>query len=281
MSNELAARILYCDNNFIVVNKIAGEAVEGAGKGMVDLPRQLAAVLPPEEKKAPTSRNISEPPIVRPVAVHRLDVPVSGCAVFARTGEALRFLNSVFSGNNVEKKYWAIVEQPPGLPENGVLFSENAACELVHWLQFDPRRNKSTAYDEQKQGQNPEPGGQLRTSHHRYAVPLRKKAILRYRPVGRGRDYLFMEIETVSGRHHQIRAQLERIGLHIKGDLKYGARRSEKNGGIRLHARSISFPNFSEKNNITIIADPPVRDNLWIAFEEAAGTVSAFPGVNC
>jgi 23S rRNA pseudouridine1911/1915/1917 synthase len=159
-------------------------------------------------------------------------------------------LNAAFNAANsaaaVEKRYWAVVEPPRKDTE-----ADSFGGELVHWLRFDSRRNRSTAYDEQKPGL--------------------KKAVLRYRLIGRGRDYLFLEIETVTGRHHQIRAQLERLGLHIKGDLKYGARRSEKNGGIRLHARSLSFPDPSEKNNgnkrITVQADPP-RDNLWLAFEE-------------
>jgi 23S rRNA pseudouridine1911/1915/1917 synthase len=87
---------------------------------------------------------------------------------------------------------------------------------------------------------------------------------------GRGRDYLFLEIELVTGRHHQIRAQLERIGLHVKGDLKYGARRSEKNGGIRLHARSFSFPDMAGNGKrIAVQADPPLQDNLWQAFQQA------------
>jgi 23S rRNA pseudouridine1911/1915/1917 synthase len=186
------------------------------------------------------------------VAAHRLDVPVSGCVVFARTRAALRFLNAAFGGGDgkvAEKRYWAGVEQP----QNDAPLQ--AAGELTHWIQFDPRRNRSVAFDE--------PG------------PGRKKAVLRYRLAGRGRDYLFLEIEPLTGRHHQIRAQLEKVGLHVKGDLKYGARRSEKNGGIRLHARLLSFPDpngipSADGKRITVQADPPVRDNLWLAFEEAA-----------
>jgi len=226
--DALVSRIIYCDSHCVVVNKIAGEAVEGVRPGMADLPQLLAAelaVFPPP----------AEDSLALPVAAHRLDVPVSGCVVFARTASALRFLNAAFSGGTVEKHYWAVVEPLPALTESG---------ELVHWIQFDSRRNKSVAFDE--------PG------------PGRKKAVLRYRLAGRGNNYLFLEIETVTGRHHQIRAQLERAGLHIKGDLKYGAKRSEKSGGIRLHARSLSFPNPSgSKKNITVQAAPPLRDNLW------------------
>jgi 23S rRNA pseudouridine1911/1915/1917 synthase len=238
VSGGLASRILHCDAACVVVNKIAGEAVEGAGKNMADLPRLLAAELSaPEYPPALPAEDV----LSLPCAVHRLDVPVSGCAVFARTGAALGFLNNEFKANNVKKNYWAVVEQSDsGGPEY---------AELVHWLEFNPRNNKSFAYNE--------PG------------PGRKKAVLRYRLAGRGEKYLFLEIELVTGRHHQIRAQLERLGLRVKGDLKYGARRSEKNGGIRLHARSISFPDPSGNDNrITVQADPPLQDNLWLAAQE-------------
>jgi len=255
MGSEIAPRILYCDASCVVVNKIAGEAVEGAGKGMTDLPRLLAAELTVPDYPPPMPAGDALP---LPTAVHRIDVPVSGCVAFARTGAALRFLNSTFSGGgateggDVKKYYWAIVESSPN-----ALFSEDTAegVELIHWIQFDPRRNKSIAHTE--------PG------------PGRKKAILRCRPAGRGERYLFLEIELITGRHHQIRAQLERLGLHIKGDLKYGARRSEPAGGIRLHARLLSFPNpggnpDDNDNRITVQAEPPLRDNLWQAFAETS-----------
>jgi 23S rRNA pseudouridine1911/1915/1917 synthase len=254
MGEEINGRILYCDGDCIVINKMAGEAVEGAGKGMIDLPKLLAEQMP----------GLNLPPIlpaedafVLPTAVHRLDVPVSGCVAFARTGTALRFLNNVFHGNMVEKHYWAIVEQPK---DSGacqwleVLSSE--FVEIIHWIQFDSRKNKSFAHNEQSRG--------------------RKKAILRCRLAGKGRDYLFLEVDLVTGRHHQIRAQFEKLGLHIKGDLKYGARRSERDGGIRLHARLLSFPRMDAGNSspsgirrITVQADPPIKDNLWQAFQSA------------
>ena len=250
--NNIASRIIYRDAHCVIVNKIAGEAVEGARAGMADLPRLISAELalsPPLPAKHL---------LALPAAAHRLDVPVSGCVVFALTQTAIASLNAAFSGGIVEKRYWAIVELPKSttpfaaFPESG---------EMVHWIRFESKRNKSTAFDEPGSG--------------------RKKAVLRYRLVGSGRDYLFLEIETVTGRHHQIRAQLQRAGLHIKGDLKYGARRSEKNGGIRLHARSLSFPALGDSAGdrvadcrISVQADPPLRDNLWLAFEEAFGAVS-------
>ena len=234
---DIKSRILYCDSNCVVVNKMAGEAVEGAGQGMIDLPKILAAEL----------GSSSEDALLVPVAAHRLDVPVSGCVVFARTTEALRFLSNAFKHNETEKQYWAIVENPQdnaALPEN-----TGEMTELIQWIQFNPRQNKSIAHNE--------PG------------PGRKKAILRYRLAGKGTDYLFLEIDLITGRHHQIRAQLERIGLRIKGDLKYGARRSERNGGIRLHARALAFQLTENGKRITVQADPPLRDNLWLAFAES------------
>ena len=247
MENEIASRILYCDSYCIVVNKIAGEAVEGAGKGMMDLPRLLAVELA-ETRWLPSA----DDSLALPAAVHRLDVPVSGCAVFARTKTALGNLNESFAKNAVEKMYWAIVEVPND--DKAGQWLESTALqnvELVHWIEFNPRKNKSIAHDEQGSG--------------------RKKAILRCRQIGRGSDYLFLAIELVTGRHHQIRAQLQRMGLHIKGDLKYGSRRSERNGGICLHARSVTFPDpANSTRTITVQADPPLRDNLWLAFEEVA-----------
>ena len=245
--NEIESRILHCDPHCVVVNKIVGEVVEGAGKGMTDLPRLLADELAGQQWPPPT-----DDALALPTAVHRIDVPVSGCAVFARTKHALGNLNESFAQNTVKKMYWAIVEIPND--EKVCQWLESAAlqsAELVHWIEFNPRKNKSVAHDEQGSG--------------------RKKAILRCRLVGRGRDYLFLEIKLVTGRHHQIRAQLKRLGLHIKGDLKYGSRRSEKSGGIRLHARSLAFPNPTDSSQtINVQAAPPLKDNLWLAFEEAA-----------
>jgi len=239
-SNEaipLVSRILYLGKDCVVVNKLSGEAVEGAGQGMGDLPGQLASVLAEKADlpESPTDRLVDR--LERPEAVQRLDVPVTGCALFALSKPGLSFLNDVFASGKAEKHYWAVVEKPERLPpESG---------ELVHWIYFDKGKNKSFAYEE--------------------AGPGRKKAVLRYRIAGEGRNYLFFEIELLTGRHHQIRAQFARLGLHIKGDLKYGARRSEKTGGIRLHARSLSFPDPEGSGPISVQADPPVMDGLWEA----------------
>jgi 23S rRNA pseudouridine1911/1915/1917 synthase len=230
-------RVLFVNDDIIVVNKRAGEAMEGAGKGMVDLPRLL------REHYGTVNGKEGE---FAPTAVHRLDVPVSGCALFARTPEALVFLNNVFSrnayqGGRAEKYYWAVIEKSraiQNLAETG---------ELVHWIQTNKKKNKSVAHDKK--------------------TAIRKEGILRYRLRGMGTHYVFIEIDLVTGRHHQIRAQFAALGLHIKGDLKYGAARSEKDGGIRLHARSLYFPDPSVPGNfIHVTADPPVMDRLWKSF---------------
>jgi 23S rRNA pseudouridine1911/1915/1917 synthase len=248
--NDLSSRVLYQDEACVVINKLCGEALEGTpenGAYNIAVPRHFSGGRPGD--------------LAVPLPVHRLDVPVTGCVVFARTRYALGFLSAAFARagaaagrgtpppQTVEKHYWAVVERPSA----GTSIS--GAGELRHWLSFDSRKNKSFACD------TPGPG--------------RKEALLKYRFVGEGRNYFFLDIELITGRHHQIRAQLARMGLRIKGDLKYGARRSEKDGGIRLHARSVSFPDPSGNGGtIAVTAQPPLRDNLWTAFAEAAGRVT-------
>ncbi|MDR0585748.1 MAG: RNA pseudouridine synthase [Treponema sp.] len=235
--NGIEERVLFINDDIIVVNKRAGEAMEGAGRGMVDLPKLL------NERYGVKKSKGGE---FAPTAVHRLDVPVSGCALFARTPKALAFLNNVFSrnvyqGGRAEKYYWAVVEKTK---ETGNLAETG---ELVHWIQTNTKKNKSSAYDKR--------------------TAIRKEGILRYRIKGIGKKYIFIEVELVTGRHHQIRAQFAALGLRIKGDLKYGAARSEKDGGIRLHARSLYFPDPSVPGNfIHVAADPPVMDILWESF---------------
>jgi len=220
-------RILFQNDACLVVNKLIGEAVEGARNGIISLPDVLSDALN------------SKPEIME--AVNRLDVPVTGCALFALNKEALIFLNDIFSKENdsVKKRYWAIIEKPSSPPpESG---------ELVHWIKINSNKNKSFAYNTESKG--------------------RKKASMRYRITGEGDNYLFMEIELLTGRHHQIRAQLAAVDLHIKGDLKYGAKRGEKEGGIRLHARYLSFPDPLNRNEkIFVTAQVPKTDNLWRAF---------------
>ena len=234
--------ILYRSSACIVINKLKGEAVEGAAKGMINLSEKLALLLPDAE-------------LIE--AVHRLDVPVTGCALFALSNPALVFLNSAFAGKDsltVEKHYWAIVEKPVfDLPQEG---------ELVHWIETNNKTNKSFAYNEES------PASSASCNEvSRALAAKRKKASLHYKVLNTGQNYLCLEIRLLTGRHHQIRAQLEAIGLFIKGDLKYGAKRSEKTGGIRLHARSLLFPDpLNHSVNINVSSDPPEMDNLWRLF---------------
>ena len=235
MDIPLAERVLYADPRCLVINKIPGEAVEGAGPGMADLSALAGALLP------------AGPGGIPPAPVHRLDAPASGCVLFARRKGALVFLNRALAAGGIEKRYWAVLEESASLDEAG---------ELVHWMGGGHGGyNKVTAFAQ------PAPG--------------RKRAALRYRVIGRGERYVFAEITLLTGRHHQIRAQLAAAGLHIKGDLKYGARRSDPNGGIRLHARLLSFPDprASEAGRmLQVCAPPPFRDRLWAAFEASGGS---------
>jgi 23S rRNA pseudouridine1911/1915/1917 synthase len=210
---------------------LAGEAVEGAGKGMVNLPDELTLLLPRETELIE--------------AVHRIDVPVTGCVLFALTKKALSFLNSIFHSDTqsekLKKKYWAITEKS-GKPETPGL-----KTILTHYIETNSRLNKSFVYQDDRPG--------------------RKKAVLYYKMIKEGQNYLFLEIDLFTGRHHQIRAQLAATGKPVKGDLKYGAKRSEKAGGIRLHAYSLSFPDpVNKKGMISLKAQPPQMDNLWEAF---------------
>ena len=223
---ELKERLLFVNDACIVINKLSGESSES-----INLPGDLI------------------PPGKLPLPVHRLDMPVTGCLLLARNHEAAAFLGAAFAAHDGrgEKRYWAIIERPPSdmvLPSSG---------ELIHWLIENRKANKSFAVKEDppsQKGRRPHP----------------KKAILRYRLTGEGDHYLFMEIDLITGRRHQIRSQLAAVGLHIKGDLKYGARRSEKAGGIRLHAYSLAFPNpLAPGETIRVKAAPPIMDSLWTA----------------
>jgi 23S rRNA pseudouridine1911/1915/1917 synthase len=229
-------RILYIDDHCIVVNKAIGEAAEGAAKGMIDLPRVLTQQF--------GSGKTSGGKAFVPTAVHRLDVPVTGAILFARTPEALAFLNQQFAQRKADKRYWAVIEKPE---TDWPLSNEG---DFIHWIQVDALHNKSVGFTKE--------------------YPQHQKAELHYKVIGQGEHYTFLEIQLITGRHHQIRAQLEAEGLHIKGDLKYGAKRSEKEGGIRLHARSLTFPHPKKDEEISVTAPILLRDNLWLAFEEEA-----------
>ena len=223
-------RILYEDNHLVVVNKPHARLVQGDQTGDLSLDHQIREFI---EKK------YDKPGRAFLGVVHRLDRPVSGVVVFAKTSKALSRLNRAFKEHKVQKKYWAIVENPPREPEG----------TLVHYLMRNRKINKSKAFD----------------SMH----PDSKKAILTYRFCGQARNYYFLEIDLQTGRHHQIRAQLTAIGCTIKGDLKYGARRSNPGGGISLHARELGFMHPVRGEMMVIAADPP-DEPLWHLFSEMA-----------
>ena len=218
--------VLYEDNHLIAINKSGNDLVQGDHTGDISLDQQVKQYL--KEK-------YNKPGNVYLGVTHRLDRPVSGVVLFAKTSKALSRINRLFKEKSVDKVYWAIVKQPPKLP-NGF---------LKHYLVRNPQKNKSFSYDEPRSNS--------------------KQAILTYKTLASSDRYHLLEIRPETGRHHQIRSQLSKIGSPIKGDLKYGFPRSNENGGISLHARQISFVHPVQKRTISITADPP-RDNLWDFF---------------
>lgn len=218
--------VLYEDNHIIVVNKSASEIVQGDKTGDVPLSDMVKAYLKNKHQK---------PGNVFVGVTHRLDRPVSGLVVFAKTSKALSRLNEMFRVGQVQKTYWAIVKNEP----------KQSEAELVHWLVRNEKQNKSYAYERE--------------------VKDAKKAVLRYRMIGRSDNYSLLEVELMTGRHHQIRCQLSKMGCPIKGDLKYGSPRSNPDGSICLHARRISFVHPVSKELIELEAPLP-EDKLWHCF---------------
>lgn len=219
--------ILYEDNHIIIVNKAPGEIVQGDKTGDVPLSEVVKEYL--KEK-------YNKPGNVFCGVTHRLDRPTSGVVVFAKTGKALSRLNDMFRNGEVDKTYWAVVKDRPPKEED----------QLTHYLVKNEKTNKSSAFETEK--------------------PHTKKAVLHYRLISASQNYNLLEIDLETGRHHQIRAQLSKIGCPIRGDLKYGAARSNPDGSISLHARSISFIHPVSKEKIMVTAPVP-KDNLWRAFE--------------
>ena len=215
--------VVYEDNHVIIVNKSSSEIVQGDKTG--DKPLS-------ETVKEYIKEAYAKPGNVFLGVVHRLDRPVSGVVLFARTSKALPRLNDMFRNGEVRKTYWAIVKDAP----------PQASGTLEHWLVRNEKQNKSYAYDRE--------------------VPNSKKAILNYRVIGSSDNYYLLEVDLKTGRHHQIRCQLAKMGCPIKGDLKYGAKRSNPDGSISLHARSISFTHPVSKQPIEAVAPVP-EDNLW------------------
>ena len=219
--------VIYEDNHLIAVNKTCSEIVQGDKTGDAPLSEIVAQWL--KEK-------YNKPGNVFVGVTHRLDRPVSGLVLFAKTSKALSRFNEMFRVGEVKKTYWAIVKQRP----------EKEEAELVHYIVRNEKQNKSFPYDTEK--------------------PNSKKAILHYKIIGRSDNYYLLEIDLKTGRHHQIRCQLAKIGCPIKGDLKYGFPRSNPDGGISLHSRKATFIHPVSKQEVEITAPVP-NDNLFKAFE--------------
>lgn len=217
--------VLYEDNHIIIVNKAPGEIVQGDKTGDKPLSERVKEYLKVKYNK---------PGNVFCGVTHRLDRPTSGVVVFAKTSKALSRLNAMFKNNEVDKTYWAIVKKLP----------EKTEATLTHYLIKNERTNKSTAHDVEK--------------------PNTKKSVLHYKVIAQSQNYNLLEVELETGRHHQIRCQLSKIGSPIKGDLKYGAERSNPDGSISLHARKIAFIHPVSKEKIEVAAPPP-DDVLWNA----------------
>jgi len=224
---HISDSVLYEDNHLIVINKPAGALVQGDKTG--DLPIS-------DDVKAYIKIKYNKPGDVFLGTVHRLDRPTSGLVLFARTSKALTRMNALFKSGDIQKTYWAITEKSP----------TTATGKLIDFLQKTERNNKSHVVSENTAGA--------------------KKAELDYALKGKGDRYSFIEINPMTGRHHQIRVQLSHMGCIIKGDLKYGAKRSNKDGSICLHARKLSFVHPVKKETVEIVAPVP-NDNLWKAFE--------------
>lgn len=221
--------ILYEDNHLLIVNKHAGDLVQPSPECDDALETQIKAMIKIRDHK---------PSEVYLGVVHRIDRPVSGTVIFAKTSKALVRLNEMIRNGAIRKTYWAVTESAPQ-PEQG---------ELCHWIVRNGKTNRSHAYDTPRADA--------------------KQARLKYRMLAASTNYTLLEIDLLTGRHHQIRAQLSKIGCPIKGDLKYGARRSNPDGGISLHSRRVEFVHPVQKTPLCVTAPVP-DDNLWRFFEQS------------
>lgn len=215
--------VIYEDNHIIIVSKRSSEIVQGDKTG----DRTLA-----DDVKAYIKEEYAKPGNVFLGVVHRLDRPVWGLVVFAKTSKALSRLNEMFKLGDIHKTYWAICQNQPDEPE----------ATITHWLTRNEKQNKSYAYDRE--------------------VPGSKKAVLHYKVIGSSERYTLVEVQLLTGRHHQIRCQLAKIGCPIKGDLKYGARRSNPDGSISLLAHKVEFVHPVSKERISAVSPVP-EDRLW------------------
>lgn len=225
LSTKHNLNVLYEDNHIIVVNKRSGDIVQGDKTGDKPLSDIVKAYLKDVHDK---------PGNVYLGVVHRLDRPTTGIVLFSKTSKALPRLNKLFAEKDAKKTYWAIVKNAPTSPDG----------TLTHWLKKNEKNNKSYVVPQETKGS--------------------KKAVLHYKTIKHLDHYTLLEIELETGRHHQIRVQLASLGSTIKGDLKYGDARSNRNGSIHLHARQLDFVHPVSKEPISIVAGLP-NDPLWDA----------------
>ncbi len=228
LSHKDNLQVLYEDNHVIIVNKRAGDIVQGDKTNDIPLSEVVKAYIKEKDNK---------PGNVYLGVVHRLDRPTTGIVVFAKTSKALPRLNKIFAEKSAKKTYWAVVKNAPPKTED----------TLVHWLRKNPKNNKSTAYLKE--------------------VSNSKKAVLHYKLLKKLDNYYLVEIALETGRHHQIRVQLASIECLIKGDLKYGADRSNLDASIHLHARQLTFTHPVSSETIDVVAPLPNHDAIWNACE--------------
>jgi 23S rRNA pseudouridine1911/1915/1917 synthase len=218
--------IIYEDNHLIVVNKKSGDLTQGDKTGDITLSDTIKEYI---------KKKYNKPGDVFLGTVHRLDRPTTGIVLFARTSKALTRMNEMFKNKTISKTYWAVTEKEPLKKQD----------TLIDFLAKNEKQNKSYV---KKEGATDS-----------------KRAELSYQLIGKGTNYSYLEIELATGRHHQIRVQLSNIGCIIKGDLKYGAKRSNKDGSIHLHARRLTFIHPVKNEAVVILANPP-KDALWDEF---------------
>ncbi|MBF1451025.1 RluA family pseudouridine synthase [Prevotella pallens] len=219
-------QVLYEDNHIIIVYKQSGEIVQGDKTGDKPLSDTI---------KEWIKQKYAKPGNVFLGVVHRLDRPVSGIVVFAKTSKALSRLNNMFRNGEVRKTYWAMVQTAPNMPE----------ATLTNWLVRNEKQNKSYVYNNE--------------------MPNAKQAILKYKTIGQTEHYTLLEVNLLTGRHHQIRCQLAAMGCPIKGDLKYGARRSNPDGSISLLSHKVEFIHPVSKQKIVVVSPLPT-EKVWDNF---------------
>lgn len=225
-------QIVFEDNHIIVINKLASEIVQGDKTGDLPLSEKLKNFIRQRDNK---------PGNVFMGVIHRLDRPVSGLVIFAKTSKGLSRFNELFREKEIQKTYWAVVKNKPAKPE----------AHLTHYIIKNEKTNRSKAFDK--------------------PVANAQKAELIYKLLASSDNYHLLEIQLLTGRHHQIRAQLSAIGCPIKGDLKYGFDRTNKDASIHLHSYSIRFVHPVRDGEMNLSAPPLSDDAVWIYFSKIAG----------